>query len=121
MGELIQTPAGSYYRLGKGDSLIDQDAALRLVAACGEHGVSKLLLSRENLPDEFFDLSTGLAGEILIKFSTYRVRAAFIVDRERIPSQHFQALIAESNRGNEIHFCADQPEAVSWLLSAEPE
>ncbi len=117
MGELIQTQSGSYYRLAGEDRISDQEAVLRLLAACGEHGVSNLLISRENLPDEFFDLSTGLAGEVLIKFSTYRVRAAFIVDREKIPSQHFQALIAESNRGNEIHFSSDPEEALSWLLS----
>jgi len=42
-----------------------------------EHG--SLLLSEANLCPEFFDLSSGLAGETMHKFVNYRIQLAIIV------------------------------------------
>jgi hypothetical protein len=39
---------------------------------------SSVILKKENMGDNFFDLSTGIAGDILQKFSTYRIRLAII-------------------------------------------
>jgi hypothetical protein len=36
---------------------------LAAVVRCIEHGSRALLLDRDALPDAFFDLSTGVAGE----------------------------------------------------------
>jgi PadR family transcriptional regulator, regulatory protein AphA len=43
--------------------------ALDLVAACGENRIERLLLHEQNLSEDFYQLKTGLAGEVLLKFS----------------------------------------------------
>ena len=62
-------------------------------------------------------MSTGLAGEISLKLSTYRVKTAIVVDIESIPSQRFREWAAECNRGREIRFCADLRKGEDWLTS----
>ena len=51
--------------------LASEQDALDWVGACGEHGAQRLLVHAENLTEDFFDLKTGLAGAILLKFSNY--------------------------------------------------
>ncbi len=82
----------------------------------GEIGASLLLIFNGALHPDFFDLSTGLAGEISLKLSTYRVKTAIVVDLESITSQYFREWVGECNRGREIRFCADLHEGEDWLL-----
>jgi PadR family transcriptional regulator, regulatory protein AphA len=58
--------------------------ALDLVAACGEKGVDRLLLHEQNLSEDFYQLRTGLAGEVLLKFSNYRILAAAVLPTELV-------------------------------------
>jgi hypothetical protein len=61
------------------------------------------------LDDRFFQLRTGLAGEIMQKFVNYRIRLAVVGDI----SAHLEAstalrdLVHESNRGRHIWFVTD--------------
>ena len=43
--------------------------ALNLMADCNYHGSYKIILREENFIADFFDLKSGIAGEILQKFS----------------------------------------------------
>ena len=43
-------------------------------------GFDKIVIHEKNITPAFFDLKTGIAGEILQKFSTYRVRLAIVGD-----------------------------------------
>ncbi|KAA6304392.1 hypothetical protein EZS27_043961, partial [termite gut metagenome] len=43
-------------------------------------GFDKIVVQEKNITPEFFDLKSGMAGEILQKFSTYRVRLAIVGD-----------------------------------------
>jgi hypothetical protein len=57
----------------------------------------------------FFDLSTGLMGELAQKLVNYGHRAAILGDigaAER-DSRAFRAFVAESNRGGRLIFAAD--------------
>ena len=85
----------------------------------GEVGASLLLISDGALHPDFFDLSTGLAGEISLKLSTYRVKTAIVIDIESIPSQRFREWAGECNRGREIRFCAKIQVAEDWLMENE--
>lgn len=67
----------------------------------------KIILHRKNINPDFFKLPTGLAGEILQKFATYQIQLAIIGDFSDIKSENFQALIRESNRGNQTLFLQD--------------
>ena len=116
MGEIIRTNQGVYVRPEEGEKVSSQGDLLELVALCGEAGTDNLLLPRGSLAEDFFDLSTGLAGEIALKLSTYRVRTAILVNLLGVRSQRFKEWAWECNRGHEIHFCADEEDAVQWLL-----
>jgi hypothetical protein len=39
---------------------------------------STIILKKENIVEDFYNLSTGIAGEILQKFSNYRKKMAII-------------------------------------------
>lgn len=94
-----------------------QDAA-RLVEACFEHGAHMLLLHAENLPDRFFDLSSGEAGEVLQKLRNYRIRLAVVRSDARPQSRLFGELLADEGRGSYFRLL-DTPEAArAWLASA---
>ncbi|MBN2481400.1 MAG: DUF4180 domain-containing protein, partial [Bacteroidales bacterium] len=54
--------------------------ALDLMANCDYQGARNIIIQQKHLAPGFFDLSTGIAGEILQKFSNYRVRLAIVGD-----------------------------------------
>lgn len=90
---------------------------LELIGLCGEAGTDRLLFPAGSLAEDFFDLSTGLAGELGLKLSTYRVKAAFVVALDAVPSHRFREWANECNRGREFHFCDSEECAVEWLLA----
>jgi hypothetical protein len=63
----------------------------------------KIVLHRENLCEGFYDLSSGIAGSIMQKFSNYRVRAAITGDFSN-ESKHFKAFMSECNRTGQVLF-----------------
>ncbi|WP_181152842.1 DUF4180 domain-containing protein [Paenibacillus sp. AR247] len=63
--------------------IADVQTALDLMAGIGwdpSGPCHKLLLNQSNLPDAFFELKTGLAGEILQKYRTYHFKIAIVGD-----------------------------------------
>ncbi len=117
MPQIIQTSRGNYLLSDPepGNSSSERDI-LDVMGLFGEVGASLLLISDGALHPDFFDLSTGLAGEISLKLSTYRVKTAIVVDIESVPSQRFREWAAECNRGREIYFCTDRHEGENWLI-----
>lgn len=89
--------------------------ALELIAACGYQGADNLILHAANIIPSFFDLSSGIAGEILQKFSTYRVRLAVVGDFSDHTSQSLRDFITESNRTGRILFVASVESAREQL------
>jgi hypothetical protein len=65
---------------------------------------SRIIIRESNLNADFFRLQTGLAGEILQKFSNYRIKLAIIGDFSKYKSKSLQDFICESNKGNRIFF-----------------
>ena len=43
-------------------------------------GFDNVIIHEKNIPSDVFDVKNGMAGEILQKFSNYRVRLAIIRD-----------------------------------------
>ena len=85
--------------------------------SCVESGAQALLLDQAALPAEFSDLSTGIAGELLHKLSTYRIRLAAVLPDPTLHSPRFQDFVRESNKGNQFRFFATRRDAVEWLES----
>jgi hypothetical protein len=82
---------------------------------CIESGSRALLLGVEAVPPEFFDLSTGVAGELLHRLSMYGIRLAAIVPDPSAHSPAFQDFAREANRGRQFRFFPTRPEAIAWL------
>ncbi|MFZ6029306.1 MAG: DUF4180 domain-containing protein [Chloroflexota bacterium] len=90
--------------------------ALDLVALCGEHEMHRLLLHGIHLPPAFFDLKTGLAGEVLLKFSNYRIKVAAVVTPDQVGTGRFAEMAMESNHFDEFGVFYARPAAERWLL-----
>jgi hypothetical protein len=84
--------------IGNADDLLD------LMADAGYNGCSGLIIHKTTLCPDFFDLKTGLAGEILQKFSNYRMKLAIIGDFSEIKSNSLRDFIRESNQRCIINF-----------------
>lgn len=91
------------------------DNALDLVGNVYYQGFEKLILHEKNLSPEFFDLKTKLAGEILQKFSNYRVRLVIVGDFSKYESKSLRDFIFESNNGEQVNFVNSLPEALNKL------
>lgn len=74
-----------------------------------------IIIKRQNLGEDFFDLSSGLAGGILQKFSNYRVRLFVVGDISEVASKSLKEFILESNKGRQVNFVADTPQAIELL------
>jgi hypothetical protein len=79
---------------------------------------STIIMKKENVIDEFFHLSTGIAGEILQKFSNYNMRMAIIGDFENTKSKSLNDFIYESNKTKQIIFVRTKEEALNIFNSA---
>jgi len=114
---IIHTEAGDYDICQPGSGLISsgQDI-LDLLGFC--HGMDRcrLVVHAMDLHPDFFDLKTGLLGEIFLKLSNYQVKTAFIVDFDEIKSERFHELIYEHQRSHEIRFFEDLSDAENWLF-----
>ena len=101
---------------GEEKVIVDVQSALDLVmTARYEGGAEKLAIDKNAVAEDFFILSTGMAGEILQKFTNYHVKAAFYGDFTRYTSKPLQDFIYESNQGNGVFFVPTQEEAVRRL------
>ena len=98
--------------------LNSEQEALDLVATCGENETNRLLLHAENLSPDFFDLKSGLAGRILLKFSTYYLRVAAVLPTEVAMNGRFGEMVLETNRGNEFRVFQSREQAEDWLVQA---
>jgi len=101
--------------LPAGNLIASEADALDWVAICGEYGAGALLVHDENLPAAFFDLSSGLAGAILLKFSNYRLRLAAVIAADKINRGKFWEMVLETNRGNAFRVFTDRVKAEGWL------
>jgi len=90
--------------------------ALDLMANASYQGAGSVILYETNLNPAFFDLRSGLAGEVMLKFTNYRMKLAVIGEFEKYQSKSLQALIAESNRGNQFFFVPDREAAIHKLV-----
>ena len=66
----------------------------------------------ERLDDRFYQLSTGVAGEIMQKFVNYRIRLAVVGDISThvAGSGALRDLVRETNKGNHVWFVNDLQE-----------
>lgn len=83
-----------------------------------ETGAQRIVLPKKLVAEEFFILSSGMAGEILQKYINYQFKLAIWGDFSRYTSKPLHDFIYESNQGKDFFFVATQEEAVSRLAQA---
>ena len=83
-----------------------------------ENETNRIAISKELICDEFFVLSTGIAGDILQKFVTYDVKLAIYGDFSVYNSKPLKDFIYESNKGKDFFFVPTLDEAVLKLGKA---
>lgn len=93
--------------------LTDVQSALDFMATVQyETGCSYIILNKSAICEDFFNLRTKLAGEILQKFVNYHVKIAIIGDFSTYTSKSLKDFIYESNNGNDVFFLANEKEAI---------
>jgi hypothetical protein len=92
------------------------DDGVDLVGSLYFQGVDKVIIDAKNIAPDFFDLKTGIAGEILQKFSNYRIRLAIVGSRALYSNERLHEFITESNTIGHINFAQTSEEAIQRLL-----
>ena len=80
-----------------------------------ETGCSRFIVNKSAICEDFFNLSTKIAGEILQKFITYHKKIAIIGDFSIYSSKSLKHFIYECNNGKDIFFLPDEQQAVEKL------
>ncbi|MDP3442556.1 MAG: DUF4180 domain-containing protein [Ignavibacteria bacterium] len=75
----------------------------------------KVIIHKQNITPDFFDLKNGIAGEILQKFSNYRVRLAIVGDFSNYTSKSLSDFIYESNKRKQVIFVSSTEEGLNRL------
>jgi hypothetical protein len=75
----------------------------------------RIILKKEMLDESFFDLKTGIAGEILQKVSNYQMRLAIVGDFSVYTSKSLRDFIYESNLTNQVVFVPSTDKALDRL------
>ena len=84
-----------------------------------ETGAARIAIDKNLICEDFFILSSGVAGEVLQKFINYHVKAAVYGDYSHYTSKPLKDFIYESNQGRDIFFTATRGEAIQKLARAQ--
>lgn len=96
--------------------IVDVQSALDLAMSVKyETGATKIAVSKSAVCEDFFVLSSGMAGEILQKFINYHVKLAIYGDYSQYTSKPLKDFIYESNNGKDFFFVSTREEAVQKL------
>ena len=96
------------------EKLLDIMVSVVYNSECDNSGI---VINKQSLPEEFFDLKTGIAGEMLQKASNYRMKIAIVGGFNNLDSTSLKDFIRECNRGNQIYFTDSIQSAVNRLSS----
>lgn len=96
--------------------IIDVQSALDIMATVSyEAGCNRIILNKSAICEDFFNLRTRLAGEILQKFINYQVKIAIVGDFSVYSSNSLKDFIYESNKGKDIFFLSNEEQAIEKL------
>ena len=93
--------------------IIDAQSALDvLMTAKYDAGTKNIVINKKLVAEDFFILSSGLAGEILQKYINYGGRIAIYGDFSHYTSKPLHGFIYESNKGKDVFFVGTKEEAI---------
>ena len=117
----LKKDCGTAIAVVSGNELVLTDASTALdlaMTARYETGADRIVIEKRLVTEDFFILSTGLAGEVLQKYINYHIKAAIWGDYSRYTSKPLRDFIYESNRGKDFFFVSSEEEAVRRLFEA---
>lgn len=92
-----------------------QSALDLLMTAKYDVGTKNIVIDKKLMKEDFFVLSSGLAGEILQKYINYGGRIAIYGDYSHYTSKPLHDFIYESNNGHDVFFAETEEEAIKYL------
>ncbi len=96
--------------------ITDVDSALDLLmSAKYDAGTKYIVVDKKLIIEDFFVLSSGLAGEILQKYINYGGKIAIYGDYSHYTSKPLKDFIYESNKGRDAFFAATKEEAIQKI------
>ena len=111
--EIIETKAGAVSRLWlEGEPISRPGDFLELLLNCP---TSVVAIDAKALADGFFDLKSGIAGELLQKVSNYRRSLIILGDFEGVPAGALKDFLYESNKTGKVIFERDLDRAINLL------
>ncbi|MDQ0194802.1 DUF4180 domain-containing protein [Paenibacillus wynnii] len=81
------------------------------------HDSHKIVIRKSNITEEFFELKTRLAGDILQKYVNYHTKLAILGNFEVYNSKSLKDFIYECNKGEQVFFLEDEQSAIQVLHS----
>ncbi len=91
---------------------------LDLIPAAWQEDCPAVIVPKDCLPEAFFDLKTGFAGETLQKFTNYNIKIAVTGDFDGYTSRSLRDFMYESNKGRQVFFKATAEEALAAIEKA---
>ena len=99
--------------------LQDVASALDLIMSVRyQYDTNCIAIEKSAIEEDFFRLSSGLAGEVLQKLINYNIKLAIYGDFSGYTSKPLQDFMRESNRGKDVFFVGNATEAIRFLANA---
>ena len=94
-----------------GPAISDGQAVVDVIGEAWAQEADLVVVPVERLAPAFFQLSSGVAGEVLQKFVTYGFRVAVVGDigAHLAASSALRDFVRESNAGHHVWFVPDRP------------
>lgn len=99
----------------EGPAISSTDQGVDLLGNLYFNGFEAVILQQNQLHQDFYELRTGMAGDILQKFSNYRMKLAIVGEFQDVKSNALRDFIRESNRTGHIAFVSSIEEALEQL------
>ena len=101
-----------------GDRLRDDRQAIEIISEASAYLPELIVIPVERFSDDFFQLKTRVAGEILQKFVTYRNRVVILGDisKQLSESSALRDFVYECNKGHHVWFLTTVEELDRKLL-----
>jgi hypothetical protein len=112
--EIIKSIKGdlSFCKMDENEKIQNASDFLDLMVICPS---DTIVINKENINGDFFDLKTGIAGDILQKISNYKKRLVILGDYKDIKSKALNDFIYESNITGQVVFADEIKNAVKLL------
>jgi hypothetical protein len=114
---IVETANGSVAVIHSDVPVItDAQSALDIASTLHyERDCLNIAINKAAITEDFFKLSTGVAGEIAQKLVNYRFRLAIIGDFTGYTSKPLHDYIRECNRGGHLYFVDSEEAAIEKL------